>query len=121
METRQITSLIAIAVLTLPGLVLAQYVGPEDQDYEKMLSEKLLPGKLKTGLAKRMPGQPSRQEAASQVACAIAFAFACAIASWRARSRLARALVSKADAQMNGKTKVDCFRQGVSLWRNDVS
>ena len=33
-------ALIAVATLTIPAVVPAQYVGPEEQDFEKMLSEK---------------------------------------------------------------------------------
>jgi hypothetical protein len=40
MKTKQIVALLAIAALALPSLALAQYIIPEEQDYEKMLSEK---------------------------------------------------------------------------------
>ncbi|MHC4165546.1 MAG: DUF3604 domain-containing protein [Planctomycetota bacterium] len=38
--TKSTIALIAIAALTLPGVALAQYVMPEQEAYEKMLSEK---------------------------------------------------------------------------------
>jgi hypothetical protein len=52
MKTKQIMALIAIAALTSPGVALAQYVMPEQEEYEKIFSEKYK-GKSYSPYAKR--------------------------------------------------------------------